>query len=300
MTWSWHSPALYELALALPQWHYLQHVSFLVAGLLFWFPVIRPYPFRPSWPLWQLLPYLILADLSNTLLSALLTFSDRVLYSHYATIPPISGGTALEDQSTAGVLMWVPGSLVYLLPLAGITVNLLSGERSPGALNVQSRAAERRNSQPPSRAPMLVDGRFPLPLAGYPQPSSRFDLLGVPVIGRVLLWRYSRLLLQIPMLAVAVAVIVDGFVGPDVAPMNLAGVLIWVIWRGLLMLALLIGGNFSSAACPFLLPRTIARKIPACRDAAGRDCCGGSGWHLVFWWYSSPPTRRLPSGTIRG
>jgi hypothetical protein len=111
---------------------------------------------------------------------------------------------------------------------------------------------------------MLVDGRFPLPLASSSQPSPRFDLLRVPVIGSVLRWRYSRLLLQIPMLAVAVAVLVDGFVGPDVAPMNLAGVLIWVIWRGLLMLALLIGGNFFCAACPFLLPRTIARRfLPA-------------------------------------
>jgi cytochrome c oxidase assembly factor CtaG len=127
-TWMWHTPVFYDLALESPWWHYIQHVSFLAGGLLFWFPVIRPYPFRPSWPLWLLLPYLLAADLSNTLLSALLTFSDRILYFHYAAIPPVSGVSALEDQSTAGVMMWVPGSLVYLPPLAAITVSLLFGD----------------------------------------------------------------------------------------------------------------------------------------------------------------------------
>ena len=84
-TWLWHAPGPYELALRSNGWHYLQHACFLAAGLLFWYPVIRPYPSQPHWSPWLLLPYLILADVQNTVLSALLTFSDHVLYPYYWT-----------------------------------------------------------------------------------------------------------------------------------------------------------------------------------------------------------------------
>ena len=109
-TWLWHVPAFYEVALRSTGWHYLQHICFLGTALLFWYPVVRPYPSRPRWSLWLLFPYLILADVQNTVLSALLTFSDRVLYAPYAEVPRLGGLSALDDQSAAGVLMWVPGS----------------------------------------------------------------------------------------------------------------------------------------------------------------------------------------------
>ncbi len=249
-TWAWHSPGLYDLALRSPGWHYTQHVCFLLTALLFWFPVVRPYPVRVAWPVWLLFPYLILADLSNTALSALLTFSDRVIYAHYATVPRIGGGTTLSDQAVAGVFMWVPGSIAYLLPLFVIGIRLLFGETE--------------GSKPPASRG-LTKGRIPLPMLGAsPVPDRRFDLLRVPIIGPFLRWRYSRQTLQVPMFLLAVAVVFDGFTGPEVGPMNLAGVLPWVHWRGLLIIGLLIAGNVFCTACPFMLPRTIARRfLPA-------------------------------------
>src|SRR5437660_7140106 len=107
-------------------WHYVQHGCFLAAALLFWYPVVRPYPSRPHWSSWLLLPYLVLADLSNTALSAVLTFSERVLYPYYAEVPRLAGISVLDDQAAAGVLMWVPGSLAFLVPLVTIGVRLLS------------------------------------------------------------------------------------------------------------------------------------------------------------------------------
>ena len=109
-TWVWHAPPVYDLALRSNGWHYLQHACFLGTALVFWYPVVRPYPSRPRWSLWLLLPYLFLADLSNTALAALLTFSDRLLYPYYAEVPRLAGLSALDDQSAAGVIMWVPGS----------------------------------------------------------------------------------------------------------------------------------------------------------------------------------------------
>src|SRR5262249_25609376 len=128
-TWVWHAPPVYDLALRSGAWHYLEHACFLGTALVFWYPVVRPYPSRPRWSPWLLLPYLLLADLSNTALCAVLTFSDRVLYPYYAEVPRLGGLSALEDQSAAGVLMWVPGSVAFLLPLFGIGVRLLSGDR---------------------------------------------------------------------------------------------------------------------------------------------------------------------------
>src|SRR5205823_13114272 len=90
---------------------------------------------------------------------------------------------------------------------------------------------------------------------------SSFDLLRVPLLGRFLKWRHARLCLQVPLLLLAGLVIYDGFRGPQAGAMNLAGVLPWVHWRGLLVLGLLAAGNVFCLGCPFLLPRTIARRF---------------------------------------
>jgi cytochrome c oxidase assembly factor CtaG len=118
--WGWHLPVAFELALRSRAWHVAEHASFLAAGLLFWWPVVQPWPSRQRWPRWTLVPYLLLADVQNTALAAILTFSDRVLYPSYA------GPGALDDQVAAGVLMWVPMSLAYLVPAAVVTMRWLS------------------------------------------------------------------------------------------------------------------------------------------------------------------------------
>ena len=66
VTWIWHAPPVYEYALWSSGWHSLQHLCFLGSALLFWYPVIRPYPSRPRWSPWLLIPYLIVADVQNT------------------------------------------------------------------------------------------------------------------------------------------------------------------------------------------------------------------------------------------
>jgi len=89
------------------------------------------------------------------------------------------------------------------------------------------------------------------------------DVLRWPVIGRFLKWRGSRTVLQLPLLAVAALMIWHGLTGPQVAPRNLATVLTWVHYRGALVLALLVAGNLFCMACPFMLPRNLARTLVA-------------------------------------
>jgi len=124
--WGWHSPALYQLALAVPTIHLVEHASFFGAGLLFWYPVVQPWPSRPRWPRGAIIPYLLIADVQNTVLAAVFTFSDRVLYPFYALPNGPAAAAALDDQVLAGVIMWVPMSLAYLVPAVWLTMRLLS------------------------------------------------------------------------------------------------------------------------------------------------------------------------------
>ena len=87
------------------------------------------------------------------------------------------------------------------------------------------------------------------------------DWLRAPVVGRFLRWRHSRKLMQLPLLLLAAAMIVHGFRGPQLAPRNLATVLTWVHYRGVLVAVLLGAGNFFCMACPFMLPRELARRF---------------------------------------
>ena len=120
--WTWHVPALYGLGLGSDSWHHVQHACFFATAMLFWRPVILPWPARSSWPRWAMIPYLALAELQNSTLAAILTFADRVIYPAYETLPRQWNITALEDQSIAGVIMWVPGSLAFVLPMLWLIV----------------------------------------------------------------------------------------------------------------------------------------------------------------------------------
>ena len=128
-TLAWHTPVMFELALRSELWHAVEHICFLATALLFWWPVIQPWPSRARWPRWTMIPYLLLADLQNTALSAFLIFCDRVVYPTYAAAPRIFGMSVLEDQAAAGAIMWVPGSFAFLIPLAFISIRLMSPSR---------------------------------------------------------------------------------------------------------------------------------------------------------------------------
>ena len=127
--WVWHLQWLYELALTSHAWHHVEHACFFATAMLFWRPVIRPWPGRWSWPRWTMIPYLLLADVQNTVLAAILTFSDRLIYPAYAAVSG-GGASVLDDQATAGVIMWLPGSLVFLVAAMYLAMAALEHARS--------------------------------------------------------------------------------------------------------------------------------------------------------------------------
>jgi ferredoxin len=93
------------------------------------------------------------------------------------------------------------------------------------------------------------------------RPKTVLDLLRIPLLGRVLKSRNGRLWLQIPLLLVSLLLIYDGFSGSSRANENLATVVPWVHYRGIVVIALLLLGNLFCMGCPFTLPRTLARRF---------------------------------------
>jgi polyferredoxin len=233
----WHMPAFYELALNSPAWHQVEHLFFLTTALLFWWPVVQPWPSRPAVPRWVLIPYLLVVDLQNTVLSGFFTFYGRVLYPTYAAAPRITGLSAIDDQTFAGTIMWVPGSVAFLLPAAVVAIKYLSGSN-------------------------LVRRRPKVKIKPQPlEPRRPFDLLRVPLIGTLMGSKYFRVSMQALLFGLAILVVIDGLFGPQVGAMNLAGVLPWTHWRGLSVLALLVAGNLFCMACPFTFARDLGRRI---------------------------------------
>jgi hypothetical protein len=103
--------------------------------------------------------------------------------------------------------------------------------------------------------------RHASPLRNERRGRRRFDLLAMPLLGWMLRRPLSRRVVQATLLVVAAAIVVDGLLGPQMSPMNLAGVLPWTYWRGLTVIALLAAGNLFCFACPFMLPRALARRL---------------------------------------
>jgi len=145
----WHLPSLFALGLHSAGWHEFQHASFLLAGLLFWWPVIQPWPSASRSPGWSAPLYLFLATLPCDALSAFLTFCGRVIYPPYLSGSHYFHGSALQDQEWAGVLMWVSVTFIYMLPALVLTVRLLS----PPVSTPEKAVALRMRSYEISRLP---------------------------------------------------------------------------------------------------------------------------------------------------
>lgn len=109
----WHFPEAYNWALTNHDVHIVQHLMFMVVATIMWWPVVNPVPelARLNSPL-QLL-YLFAFGIPMSVVSAFITMSDSVVYPWYNAAPRVLGLSALEDQQLGGLIMWVPGMLVY-------------------------------------------------------------------------------------------------------------------------------------------------------------------------------------------
>ena len=116
--WAWHLPGAFEAALHSDVIHDIQHASFLVAAALFWWTVISPLGRRRLDSGAGLL-YLFTTSLHGSALGLLLTFSSNPWYGEYIRRAP-GDESAMQDQQLAGLIMWMPVGILFVLLAAVI------------------------------------------------------------------------------------------------------------------------------------------------------------------------------------
>jgi putative membrane protein len=116
---AWHLPPLYNLAMEVHDLHILQHLTILAVSGLLWWPLLSPLPELPRAPYPIQLLYLFVGGLPMVIASIVITLADTVLYDFYARAPRVWPGlTPLADQHLGGLIMWVPGGLVFLVAIS--------------------------------------------------------------------------------------------------------------------------------------------------------------------------------------
>jgi putative membrane protein len=113
----WHVPVLYQAALLHSGIHDLEHLSFFVTGLLFWWVAIEPLPGPPRLHYGLRILYTWSMTFPVTALGALLslTSDQRLVYPIYNTVPRLWGSSALGDQQLAGIIIWLGGGMMYIV-----------------------------------------------------------------------------------------------------------------------------------------------------------------------------------------
>ncbi len=120
--WSWHMPPLYTTAIENELVHALEHAAFMGVGLLFWWLIIDPTPFRARIPYLGRFAYVVLALTQSLPLAAMLTFASEPWYEPYATGSRIWGIGPLEDQQIGGLMMWIGAMIAYFTAMAALFV----------------------------------------------------------------------------------------------------------------------------------------------------------------------------------
>jgi putative membrane protein len=150
--WAWHFPALFKAALANPWLHMLQHVSFLLGAVIFWWGIINV----PRTRLSISALHLFITMIAMTALGALIALSPHLLYSPYhGNIEP-DWRSDLDDQQLAGVIMWVPGCAVYALAALGFLGKWILGSATPHGASIHTAVSVHLTARVWLTAPLAI------------------------------------------------------------------------------------------------------------------------------------------------
>jgi putative membrane protein len=126
--WGTHFSPIFNESLDHPLVHQLEHLAYLAAGLLFWWPAVGvdPSPWRIPHPVRAM--YLFLQMPQNTFLALSIYSAAAPLYQHYAAIRLPWGPSPLADQQIAGGLMWIVGDIVFIVAIVLTVVGWMRSE----------------------------------------------------------------------------------------------------------------------------------------------------------------------------
>ena len=115
----WHLPGPYNMALERHAWHVSEHLVLIATGVLAWWPVLSPSRLLPRLHYGAQILYLFAFGMPMTVVAAMITGAEHVLYPFYTAAPRVGNLTPLADQRAGGLIMWVPAGLI---PLVAFTI----------------------------------------------------------------------------------------------------------------------------------------------------------------------------------
>ena len=140
--WAWHVPALFEAALHDEAIHVVQHLGFFLTAALFWWALIHGRYGRLGYGVALL--YIFATAMHTQILGALLTLGSRVWYPTHAWRTAAAGASALADQQFAGVVMWIPFGIVFVIIALAMFAAWLGEAERRVAFTSSERAREGR------------------------------------------------------------------------------------------------------------------------------------------------------------
>jgi putative membrane protein len=132
---AWHLPPLYNLAMDHHGVHIVQHLMIMGASVILWWPVVSPSPELPRAPYPVQMLYLFLVGLPMVVVSIFITMAESVLYPYYAAAPRVwEALTPHTDQHLGGLIMWIPGGLVFLIAISVVFFRWQAAGGQDGAI----------------------------------------------------------------------------------------------------------------------------------------------------------------------
>lgn len=144
----WHDPNAYNASLRYGWLHDIEHLTFFFSGMLYWWHVVGAAPrLHKPLPFAMRLIYLIGAVPFNMLLGVAIAFATQPIYTYYLSVPRVWGISALNDQQIGGAIMWIPGSMMYLLAVLVIVSRFASADSDrPGRITRPVQASKPMSS----------------------------------------------------------------------------------------------------------------------------------------------------------
>jgi putative membrane protein len=129
----WHVPFFYNAAMDNHNVHIVEHLMFMAAAVLMWWPFMSPLPELPRLAYPGQMLYCFLTTIPMSVVAVYITMADHVLYPAYAVAPRLWGLSPMGDQQLGGLIMWIPGSSVFYVILTVVFFKWVSRGEDSGA-----------------------------------------------------------------------------------------------------------------------------------------------------------------------
>lgn len=135
----WHDPGAYSLAQGNGWIHDLEHISFFGTAMLFWWRVVGAGPhIHGKNSLLSRIGYVLAVVPPNMFLGVAISLAESPIYPHYLSVPRLYGISIMDDQTIAGLIMWIPGSMMYIIAAIILAARLFGSKDRPNQRSTET------------------------------------------------------------------------------------------------------------------------------------------------------------------